>query len=126
MNIVETLVSFLKTNAAIAALISGRVYPHRPPTSATFPIVTYQRINTRDEQSHDGLSGLVAADFSIKSWSPDLSVAESIAQTVKQQIAGRGKLGDRSNVLIENEISLDDPDSALYQSILTVRIWHNE
>lgn len=73
----EQLVTLISDDADIAALISDRVHPLVLPQLPLLPAIVYQRISTRDEQSHAG-PGLVVPRFQFSCWGATYKSARTV------------------------------------------------
>lgn len=70
----EQLVAIVEGDEAIAALVADRIYPLMLPPEPTLPALVWQRIDTRDDHTHDG-PGLVHPRFQWTCWASSLNGA---------------------------------------------------
>lgn len=88
----ESVHSYLSTYSGLVSLISTRVYAFRFPQEATLPCVTYQRISTPRDLTHDtaGIgSDLAHPRFQLDSWADSYSSAKAINDQIRAALNGR-------------------------------------
>jgi hypothetical protein len=124
------LYDYLTDVAAIAALVSTRVYPLRLPQDASLPAVVYQRISGERVRSHDGPSGLGRGRFQISSWDDDYAGAKSLAEQIRYALdrSPRYTFGSLSNVsaLLRMELDDYDPQTGYYRIIQDYQLLYPE
>jgi hypothetical protein len=137
---IEEGIYYRLTNfAGLTALISTRVYPFRLPVDVTLPAVTYQRISTPRENTHDqennGSDGcdLAMPRFQFTVWDDGFSGAKAVVKQLRKCLHGyTGTFGTGANtvsvygVLSDNEVDNYDPDSNLYWTTVDYFIHHEE
>jgi hypothetical protein len=129
MTIEEGIVTFLKSDAPLTAVIGSRVYPMRLPQGETLPAVTYQRISSPPRSSHDGASTLKNPRFQFKSWGETYADARTVADLLKAALDGYvGLMGTVAvqNTIIMNDLDYNDPQTETYQGVVDAIIWHRE
>ena len=88
----ESLYSYLSTYAGLVSLISTRVYAFRIPQEATLPCMTYQRISTPRDLTHDTAgagSDLAHPRFQFDAWATTYASAKAIADQLRAALNGR-------------------------------------
>ncbi len=120
----QTLRSYLLAQPAIAALIGERVYPLVLPQGAALPAITYQRISSVRESSHEGPSGLAHPRFQLNCWSGTYAGARAMADAVRPSVNATRSLG-QATFLVDDHDDYD-PETGLYRVILDVILWHGE
>jgi len=125
VNVNDELYRQLTGYAGLAALVGGRVYRVHLPQDPTLPAVTYQRIDTPREYSHDGESFLVHPRFQISCWAGTQSGGEAVANQVRAALAGWPDAYGGA-AFVESQADLYDPDTAIYHIPVDVVIWHRE
>lgn len=88
----EGLLAYLSTYSGLTSLISTRVFPMIIPQAATLPCVTYQRVSTPRELSHDssGIANELAHPrFQFDAWATTLSSAKAINEQIRAALNGR-------------------------------------
>ena len=98
--------------AGLSALVSGRIYPARPPQNATRPYVVYHEQAPIDLAPEINESGdLVQSRFQIDAWAETASAAKAVGQQVR--LALRDFSGTAAGVRIDDiraEGGFDDFD----------------
>lgn len=129
----EGLLTYLSTFAGLVSLISTRVYPDFIPQGATLPCLTYQRISTSRDHSHDtnGIgTDLAHPRFQFSAWATTKSSAKAINEQVRAAL--NGKTGTiATGVSINNALSVDErytyePETQLHSYQSDFIIWHND
>jgi hypothetical protein len=126
----EGLHNFLKSNAAIQALIgtpgtrgdkTPGVFPMVPSIKEpTLSFITYMEIFGNNEQTYEGPNRLMTVRYRIASWGSSYGNAKTLANTVKLQLNGyRGTFSDGSVVLntmdvTETDTTEDLPEGTMY------------
>lgn len=129
------LVYKLQNTAGLTALISTRVYLERIPQGATVPCLTYQRISTTRELTHDvsGSAGTARVRVQFDAWATTYLSAKAIADALRAALNGfKGTITSGSDTvvvqaaLIEAESSEPDLDAELSRVRSDYFIWHLE
>lgn len=134
ISIEEGIVYQLKNHAGLNALISGRVYPLRLPQSATLPAVTYQRVSTPRELTHDQASGgLAMPRFQFTVIAENFDTAKGIVAQLRAALNGfKGTFGSGGSTvsvyasLSDNEVDQYDPVSGQWWTFADYFIHHAE
>jgi len=113
----------LCADPALAALIGTRVYHGPLVQGATLPAVTYQRISTAPDYSHDGGSGLAQVRIQCNCWASTAVGAIALAAALRAVVEGRTLLGV---CFVENELDDYEPDTCHWRRIVDLMIWHRE
>lgn len=110
----EGLVTFLKAQAPIAVLISGRVFPGVIPLGQPLPALTYQRISCARVRSFAGASGIASPRFQIDAWASTAKTARELAGHVRRALDGyRGSLGQVQVLGVQLDGDQDRPEPEL-------------
>lgn len=120
MNIQETIYEHLTTNAGVVALVVARVYPMRMPQQPTLPCITYQRIDSVPEYSHDG-RGLATSRFQLSCWAETYVGVIALAAAVLAAMDGFPNVA-----FVEGHNELYEPETQVYHVPVDVMIWHEE
>jgi hypothetical protein len=134
ITIEEGLYNRLSTYSGLTTLISTRVYPLKLPQTVTLPAITYQRISTPRELTHDQKAGgLALPRFQFNCWGTTFSSVKAVVKQLRECLNGfSGTFGSGANtvavggVLSANEIDFNDPDSGLYWTAVDYFIYHQE
>lgn len=78
----EALVSILRNNAAVAALVSTRIYPVMIPQGATLPVIEYRQLSGQKEHSHDANADLARPRYQFTAISASYSQAKTLAAAI--------------------------------------------
>jgi len=132
----EGLKSYLAGYAGLSALISSRVYHAPLPQGVTLPCLTYQRISTPRELTHDmsGATGTLAHPrFQFDAWATTQAAAKAITDQVRAALNGKtGSIGTAPNsitiraALVADERPDFDTGTELIRSQSDYFIWHEE
>ena len=134
ISIEEGIFSRLSTYTSLATLISTRVYPLKLPQTVTLPAITYQRISTPRELTHDQQAGgLAMPRFQFTCWGTTFSSVKGVVKELRNCLNGfSGTFGSGAStvsvggVLSANEIDSFDPESGLYWTAVDYFIHHQE
>lgn len=129
----KAIVSILKNNAAVSALVSTRIYAFRLPQTVTLPAITYQRISTFRNVTHDQTSvGLSNPRFQFNLYANSIDVCKQIAAAVRTAFLGySGEVTVTNKVSIyailpETEVDVVEIDLDLYCTTVDYKFSHNE
>lgn len=128
----EGLFTYLSTYAGLVSLIEARVYPDFMPQGATLPCLTYQRISTPRNLSHDtsGIgSDLAHPRFQFTTWATTKESAKAINEQVRAAL--NGHTGTTGGVTINTALVADEryryePEIQLHSYQSDFIIWHND
>lgn len=135
ITIEEGLAILLKSDAGLNALISGRVYHMRIARDSAMPCLTFQRISTPREITHDtrGASGLAHPRFQFDAWARTYKDAKAVIDRLRACLNGfSGVVGTPPNtVRVQAATILDehpeaDNECGLWRSMSDYEIWHEE
>jgi hypothetical protein len=129
----EGLYTYLSTYAGLVSLVSTRVYPFVIPEGATLPCVTFQRIDTPRELTHDtsGIgSSLAHPRFQFDAWATTLSSAKAIGEQIRAALSGKtGSIATGVTInasLVDNERPSYEAETKLFRNSLDFIIWHTD
>lgn len=125
------LVAYLRNCTGLAALVSNRIYPMRLKQDTVLPAITYQRISTPRETSHDQTAkGLSSPRFQIGIYANRQMEVLEIADALRDCLQGyRGEWsGIRIDaVLIVGEMDMEGAEEiGIYNRMVDYRISHEE
>jgi len=128
----EGLTAYLKAYAGLNALISTRVYWQDFPKGATLPCLTFTRITTPRDLTHDssGSTGdLAHPRFEFDAWAATEASAKAIIDQVRASLNGHN--GDTGGyiiqtALVESEVPTRDLTTGLSRCQSDYIIWHVE
>jgi hypothetical protein len=93
------------------------------------PCIVYQKVSAERQVRLVGTAGLVRATYQIDSYAESALGAINLAAAVRSALVDysgtSGGIYVRS-VLLENEISLEDPEPGLYRISQTYTCWYDE
>lgn len=116
MNAEKVVYALLSADAALAALVSTRIYPGELPQNVATPAVVYRVVDSVDRPtiSGDGGSQLVQARISVVAIATDYSTVKSINEAVKDAMRYRhGSIAGVEVTTITRDIvgpDIYDPD----------------
>lgn len=121
MTIEESVVTHLANDVGVSALVEDRVFAGRRPLQSRMPLVVYRRISTRRTMSHDGIT-LRGPLFEFSCWAEN----ETQARTLRRAIAAAFDVASTADFrsFIENEMEIENADTALPMAIVDVRVWY--
>lgn len=125
MSIESAFRTLLANDAAVAALVSARIYPRKLPQNPTLPALTYFRVSTLSEFSHDG-PALEGPLFQVSVWSKSAEQAQQLALAVKRAANGfRGFVGgvEIGGTFLRNHFELYEDTTEIYHHPLDFRVW---
>lgn len=88
MSLETKLYTLLSGAGAVTAIASTRIYPLVAPQDADAPYITYQRIATPREYSHQGYSNLENPLLQIDCWSSDYATGKTLSEAVISAMRG--------------------------------------
>lgn len=92
--------AFLLADAAIAALVSTRIYPIRIPAGIKAASIVYARVSGAGDYSMEGPSGLAQHRLQLDSWALSSDAAVTLANLVKVRVDGySGVMGTGGNAV---------------------------
>jgi hypothetical protein len=98
-----------------------RVYRRRLPETATLPAISYTRISTVPEYTHDGDSRLPAIRYQVDCWADNPDTADEMTVGLYERLSGTRQPGAQA-VFIDNDLDDEDSESATYRRVLDVII----
>jgi hypothetical protein len=113
MDIEYALVAHLAADPVVGPLVVAggkrRIYPLQPPSPATLPLITFQRISTPRVRDFGGDTGLVDPRIQITSWAGSYEEATALAVAVHAALKDLRNevIGGAGGVFIRN-VALDD------------------
>ena len=114
---IETaLISLFTANAAVNALISGRICPFTDGNLLALPRLTYWRSNCQRPMSNDGPTGQAIATFQIDAWAVDGLTAYQLLDSCRQ--AANGFSGTVAGVKIDS-IRFEDQNDQINVQVPT-------
>ena len=136
MTIETALYSHLSTQVGITAIVGTRIYATVPPSSPTFPFITFQVFSDVPEHHMDGAVGLTRVLMNIEVWAFVVAEQQAISEALRNELDGfRGAMGTEvlqvRNCFMENRNSFQEPDKQgknlpVHRSSLDFSIWHEE
>ena len=132
MLIEQALLTQLKTDSAIAALVGTRIYYVISPQDVQKPYIVISKISAVRVSSHDGSSGLANPRFQISCFALTYKEVKDIAVAVQAELEGyTGTMGGAGGVAVngcfyENETDLYEEENKLFHLALDFTLWHQE
>ena len=129
------LVTYLKTDAALAAIVGTRIHPDVLPQKEQLPALVYQIIYTDRGSTLKNTDGLPVAHVQLTAYTNLVSEAESIKERIRNLFDGfSGSMGDTIVRKAKLANDLDGPpqrrnaatEDTARQRIFEIEIWFNE
>lgn len=131
MSIETGLRTLLLTDAAVAALITARVYPISLPQEPTLPAVVYNRIDGAPAQFLSGSGSLKHARYQLDCYSTvSYSQAKAVAAAVNEALDGyRGSYSGgtiKGITVLDDGTDLSEPELEEFRVKLEYSVWYTE
>jgi hypothetical protein len=104
----NAVVQILATNPAVALRVGLQIFPLAVPKGATFPFVTYRRLNIAREPHLAGPSYAPLVSLQVSSWAVNHDQARRLADEVRLALDGR--VGVAAGVEIEDMRLVSEAD----------------
>lgn len=130
----SSLVSHLRADADVAALVGERVFPlmipqHAYDEATKLPCLVYQRVGTQRLPLFCATDSTVRTNYLVSSYARSYIKAKELADAVRGALidfTGIMYGVDVKKILSESEQDLDDPEPGLYRVLQTWTIWFVE
>lgn len=109
----EAIVTILRGNSQVSALVASRVYLMEATQSGEFPFLVVTTVGAQRELLHDGPMGIANKLIQVSCISNKVSSAKTLAEKVRKALHDfRGSVGDEFifYASVQNEVDLSDPD----------------
>lgn len=116
MSIESELVTQLKADATLTALVDTRIYPLMAPQNVVNPYMTYQVVSDTSNQCYSGVTYQNDTRFQIDCWSAKYSQVKAIKEAVLNAIEGF-KSSYSISVMDDYE-----PDTKLYRQLIDFKL----
>lgn len=116
------IVQALKGDAAVSALIAGRVYTLTLPQEVRLPAVVVTRISARKTNDSDGYSGLEAPRVQVDCWDKNLGTAWQVARAVRDALLAASEFV----AAIAGDRELYEPTTGEYRVSMDFIFWNKE
>ena len=136
MTIETAMFSYLSNKASITALVNTRIYATVPPSSVTYPFITYTVLSEDTEHDMGGAVGLTNVLLQIDAWAYIVSERQAISEALRNALDGyKGQMGaellDIRNCFMTDRNTFEEPDKQgknlpVHRSSLDFSIWHVE
>ena len=124
MTLAEDVRNHLTAHAGLVALIGARCYVVRLPQNPALPAVTYQRISSAHDPTHDGDTGLQTVRWQVSCWATTYAMAELIAAQVVEACNGWADAQPGEAAFIENQLDFYSPEVDVYHIPVDIMIQH--
>jgi phage tail protein X len=111
----------LSGNAALAALVSTRIYPLQFPQGVTVPALTYERISTERQYSLTGYSGIEQVGLQVMVLASTYAQARQVSDAVVSAMEGAAAF----QALLDTGIDIYQDEVGQYGTILDFGVWHH-
>ncbi len=106
-------------------LASGHCYRGALPQEPTLPALTFFRVSTLPEYSHDGDGTLDWARWQVSCWAETHAAAESLAAQVRMRMASWHAAYGRP-AFCEGQYDVPQPETGMFQVAVDFGIWWKE
>lgn len=115
MSVRGDLIAYLAGRAAIAALVSNRVYRVKRPQGTPLPAIVVTRITGGYGHHLEGGDGKASAVFQLSVFAETNAAAEAVAEAIRDAMQGfmGGTWGttEVDSVILQNELDLFEEDA---------------
>lgn len=122
MSAINAIITLLKADAAVKALVVARVYRQHLPRDPTFPSLTLHRVSRLNTPTGGNTSRVVQ----ISCWAETDYGGEALAEVVVDALHGYSLQAVGTETIIRiiqvAESSIYDPESQIYHTPVDVRI----
>ena len=113
--------SVLSGAAAVAAVVSTRIYPVVLPQDVTLPAITYSRISGGQVNSLTGYSGLENPRIQIDVWGATYPACQTLAADVHTAMDAATTFGAH----LESDMDFYEDDTKIYRVSMDFSVWNN-
>ena len=121
----------LLDNAAVAALVSDRIYPLMIPQGEPLPAITYSVVATDEDNQEGDADTLARARVQLDCWATTYKQANDLARAVRLALpTTTGAIGSGANrvegvsiIPIETGRQFYEPDTRYYRVMLEFYVW---
>jgi len=122
MDYEEIIVSTLKSEQAITALVGSKVYALLAPANARAPYVVTQEISVESETAHDGPCEVDFVEFQLTAWADTLTEALAIRREIRAALEGVDLAGGAVVCTFSSAFTLHDEATKLRGALLQLRV----
>jgi Protein of unknown function (DUF3168) len=129
MSVLVELRDALAADAAVAALVGGRIYDRRLPPGAAVPAITLRTVSRKDVRSQDGPSRLARPRVQVDSWARTGVEVDELAEAVRlclDDLTTTGEGGTIQGTFSDASRDVYDPDLKLDGFSSDFLVWHEE
>lgn len=123
VNFEKSLLTTLKADSGVSAIVGSRVYAMIMPQNSTLPAVTFQRINGRPANTLSGRSGLEEIDLQIDCWASSFAQAKTLAVAVRDAMPDVGAVWSSR---LQSDQDLYDEDNEYFRVLMEYKVWFLE
>lgn len=107
--------------AAVAAVVSTRIYPVVLPQDVALPAISYSRISGGQINSLTGYSNLESPRIQVDVWGETYSSVKSLAADVHTAMDGATTFG----ALLESDMDMYEDDTKIHRVSMDFIVWNN-
>lgn len=115
------LVSFITSDANIAAIIADRFYPMELPQTPTLPAATYFQVSFPRNYSHSG-RGMATPRYQIDLYDPNYDVCQALFRAIDNRLSQWNAMYGHP-VFLLNAQDVNEPELSRYRKIIDVEIY---
>ena len=103
------IINLLENDVPVNAIVSKRIFPLRiPQSNSAYPVITFDRINTKPTDSKDGASSLDTHRLILHFWGRSYSELKDLSTKVRTALDR--KSGSLFGINVDSIIFVDDKD----------------
>jgi hypothetical protein len=119
----------LVNTAAVAALLSSRVYFVKMPQNPVMPCATLNLITARRDYAQEGQTALVNSLVQVDAWAESESGVKGLAEQIRLALSGYRGILDGINiqgVFLVGDTPMYEIDTLLWRVMHQYRVWSQE
>lgn len=128
MSIEADMVTYILTLTSITDIIAARIYYQKLPEFPTLPAIVYNRISGPRSRTHDGDSNLSKPRIQYSIWAESDTSVMALADAFEDEFKSFSGTAGSSTVyatIVENRLSMIDPESKFYHIPIDLMIQYN-
>lgn len=129
MTLDEAIRAHLTADAAVAALVSTRIYPVSLAQGTALPAIMYRRVTVWPEHDRSSRRADIARTrYQVECYGATFDSARAVATAVKDALATLTLASDPaiSHALVQSEFDDFEPEPGRWRAIVDVYVYHEE
>lgn len=128
MSIEADMKTYILTLTSITDIIGARIYYQKLPEDPILPAIVYNRISSTRSRTHDGDSDLSKPRIQYSIWGSTPINVMALADAFEDEFKSFSGTAGSSTVyatIVENRLSMIDPESKFYHIPIDLMIQYN-